>query len=74
MSKIEMVEFDYALFKLGCGINALGAIQTAMSEGPHDPGNYVDALYCVHDYLEECGSSLKSIFESSRSVEVEDKS
>lgn len=73
MSEIGAAEigFESVLFELRCGINALNAIHATMSEGPDDPENYVDALYCVHGYLIERERSLESIYEGYRAAKAE---
>ncbi len=68
MNEIEKVQapkinLESILFELECGLNALDAIRTAMAEGPDDPENYLNALYCVHDYLKERDCALNSIYE-----------
>lgn len=43
---------DIIAFRIQCGINALGAIHTAMESGSLDPSSYIDGLFCVYDYLD----------------------
>lgn len=66
MEEIKKIEIctgglESVLFELGCGLCALDAIHAAMAEGSNEPGNYVDALYCVHDYLRERERAAKAI-------------
>lgn len=66
MEEIKKIEIcagrlESVLFELECGLNALDAIYAAMAEAPNDPGDYVDALYCVHDYLRERERAVKAI-------------
>ena len=55
------MRLESVLFELECGLNALDAIHTAMSEGPNSPEEYIDALYCIHDYLLERERALKEL-------------
>ena len=42
---------DLICFQLQCGINALGAIHSAMESGGMEPGSFIDGLFGVYDYL-----------------------
>lgn len=49
--KWPLGDLDSAQFRLKCAVDALGAIHTAIEEGPSTAESYTDALYGILDYL-----------------------
>ena len=46
-----MNDIDCISYEISCAANALGAVHDAMRNGDSAPEGYLDALYCVYDYL-----------------------
>ena len=44
---------ENACLRLQAAVNALEALHDAMQEGPNDPGEYVDGLFCLCLFLGE---------------------
>lgn len=57
---VALCEIDEIQFRLSCGVAALGAVHTAMVEGPFGSGGYGDALFCVYDYLTNVNQELQT--------------
>ena len=49
--KWPLRDLDSAQFLLKCAVDALGAIHTAIEEGPYTAKSYTDALYGIFNYL-----------------------
>lgn len=44
-------------------VNALGAVQSAMTDGPNSPESFTDGLCCVHGYLLDKVKALSRLLE-----------
>lgn len=44
-------------------VNALGAVQSAMADGPNSPESFTDGLYCVYGYLFDKVKALSRLLE-----------
>ena len=49
-------------FRFSCGVNALGAIHTAMEEGSSSPECYLDGLFGIYRHLCDLSDELEKIF------------
>lgn len=60
--KNGIFDADSISYQIRCGVNALDAVHTAMEEGPNKPEGYIDALFCVWNYLDDlCGQLQEAI-------------
>lgn len=48
------------------GVNALSAVQAAMTDGPNSPESFTDGLYCVWDYLSDKVKALSRLLEEGK--------
>lgn len=58
----SLLDLEPILYSITYGLQAIGAIHTAMAEGKNDMSSYPDALYYVWSHLtEEAESALQII-------------
>ena len=55
-----MNDIDCISYEISCAANALGAVHDAMRNGDNAPEGYLDALYCVYDYLWDKQKKLRA--------------
>lgn len=55
-----MNDIDCISYEISCAANALGAVHDAMRNGDNEPEGYLDALYCVYDYLWDKQKKLRA--------------
>lgn len=56
---MNRMEIDESIRELECGINALGAIFTAMSSGDFPAEEHLDGLYFVYGHLFDAVKALR---------------
>lgn len=59
----ELVEMDGIQLQIACGINALGAIHTAMESGPFAPESLVDGLFFVFTHLQDESDKMRELID-----------
>lgn len=55
-----MNDIDCISHEISFAANALGAVHDAMRNGDNAPEGYLDALYCVYDYLWDKQKKLRA--------------
>lgn len=56
--KNPLLALDSACLYLKCGVELISTIHTAMVEGSNDAGDYADALYGAHEYLNRISNEI----------------
>ena len=55
-----MNDIDCISYEISCAANALGAVHDAMRYVDSAPVGYLDALFCVYDYLWDKQKKLRA--------------